>query len=942
MLSIIKRIVDPNEKNLHRYRGILQSIQSLEDEARALSDEDFPIQTDQLRQQIASEEKSLDDILPWAYALVREAARRTVGMRHFDVQLIAGIAMHEGKVVEQKTGEGKTLTATTALYLNALTGKGVHLVTVNDYLARRDAGWMGVIYDFLGVSTGVIISGTSYRFDAEYHDETGNDWRLSHLKPVPKKEAYGADITYGINSEFGFDYLRDNMSQNPDRLVQRNFYFVIVDEADSVLIDEARTPHIISAPYEQDVSRYYQYAAIIKRLDHSTDVVIDEKLKTAHLSEEGIQKVEQMLGLENIYEQDFETLFHIEAALKAESLFQKDNDYIVRDGEVIIVDEFTGRLLEGRRFSEGLHQAIEAKEGVSIKQESRTLATVSLQNYFRMYDKLAGMTGTAATEAEEFLKIYESEVVVVPTNRTMQRADEADEVYKTIEGKYNAIADEVAKEHKNGRPILIGTTSIDKNEYLSSLLRKRGVPHELLNAKNHEREAQIIAKAGEKGAVTVATNMAGRGVDIVLGGMQPVESELAKEEFTNADREWREKHDEVIALGGLYVIGTERHESRRIDNQLRGRSGRQGDPGRSKFYVSLEDDLMRIFGGEQITKLMNFFNLPEDQPLSHGMVSKSIESAQTKVEGFNFDMRKRLVEYDDVLNRQREILYRIRRTFLVQADEDQQAFESEVAEQFRETFTQMTTNYYSLRQLQKNQYPVDDEEEADADGSEPESERQNQSRTSVDQIVRDFGVLFPGDPPQLKELLEEDDQNRVIEYLMEYAQQRYQHRKTEVGDETWTKVVRSLLLSTLDKQWNKHLTAIDDLREGINLRGYAQLNPLVEYKNEAFRMFEELISGIAFEFTRRVMHVRLQKEDAQQSPTQSSGLDEANVQYHAASGVSASGNQQRKNTSVSYGSSSRPATISPTRRGTASTQKSASVQPGQRKKKLKRKKRNRK
>jgi preprotein translocase subunit SecA len=832
MLNIVKRLLDYNEKQLHKYRGIVAKINDFEDKARELDDADFPKETARMKEEIDGGKK-LDDLLPWAFALVREAARRSLGMRHFDVQLIAGIALHEGKIIEQKTGEGKTLTATTALYLNALTGKGAHLVTVNDYLARRDAGWMGYIFDFLGLTTAAMISERSFLFDREYAEEGNADFRLMRLKPASRKEAYEADITYGINSEFGFDYLRDNMAQAPDRMVQRGFQFAIVDEADSVLIDEARTPHIISAPYDEDTAKYYDYARIVKQLEKE-DYVLDEKLRTAHLNETGIEKVEKLLGVDNVYEKDFEALFHIEAALKAQVLFHNDKEYIVKDGEVVIVDEFTGRLLQGRRFSEGLHQAIEAKEGVTIKQESRTLATVSLQNYFRMYDKLAGMTGTAATEAEEFAKIYKAEVVTIPTHRGVQRIDRADEIYKTVDAKYNAVADEVARQHKAGRPVLIGTTSIDKNEKLSRLLEQRGIPHELLNAKNHEREAQIIARAGERGAVTVATNMAGRGVDIILGGMQPSDTELDENDFRKAQEEWQDKHDEVIRLGGLMVIGTERHESRRIDNQLRGRSGRQGDPGESLFYVSLEDDLMRIFGGEQISKLMDFFNLPEDQPLSHPMVSRAIEQAQVKVEGFNFDIRKHLVEYDDVLNKQREIIYSLRRKFMLLPEESPEKLQEVVYGRFSEVIAQLSAGYFALK-------------DTFTEGED-------------DTFVKDFEVLFPGQLPKLREMMLNDEgQEAIEEYLNARARETYQTKNDRIGAEIWTQVVRSLFLSTVDQFWTKHLTAIDDLREGINLRGYAQLDPLVEYKNEAYRLFEGLVTDINFEFSRRVLHVQVEQ-----------------------------------------------------------------------------------
>jgi preprotein translocase subunit SecA len=706
MFNIFKNFLDYNQKEVNRLQKKVDEINSLEDLARKLKDPDFKKETEKLKKQLSSGEKKLDEILPWAYALVREAARRVLGLRHFDEQFIAGIALHEGKIAEQKTGEGKTLSATAPLYLNALTGRGVHLVTVNDYLARRDAGWMGQVFSFMGVSVSAIISDASFIYDPEFVDSDSTDWRLRHLRPVSRKEAYEADITYGINSEFGFDYLRDNMAYSKEDLKQRGFHFAIIDEVDSVLIDEARTPHIISAPYDEDTSKYYDYARIAKGLDEK-DYIIDEKLRTVHLSEEGLLNIEKMLGIENIYEKDYDTLFHVEAALKAKVLFNNNKEYIVKDGEIIIVDEFTGRLLYGRRFSEGIHQAIEAKENVAIKRESRTLATVSLQNYFRMYEKLAGMTGTAATEAEEFAKIYKLEVITVPTHQQMVRRDHSDLIYRTEKGKFQALAEEIAKEHKIGRPVLVGTTSIEKNEQLSMLLKKKGIPHNLLNAKNHEKEAQIIADAGKFGAVTVATNMAGRGVDIVLGGETPSryevgseKAEAGKKEFEKEMEKWNKMHDEVISVGGLFVIGTERHESRRIDNQLRGRAGRQGDPGETRFFVSLEDDLMRIFGGEQISKLMTFFKIPEDQPLEHSMVSKAIEQAQTKVEGFNFDIRKHLVEYDDVLNKQREILYKLRRQILL-GEFDDDSLDGVVFKAFEGQITDLV-NFYGFTETEPN------------------------------------------------------------------------------------------------------------------------------------------------------------------------------------------------------------------------------------------------
>ena len=648
MVKILNRLLDSNERELKKLQPLVEEINSLEPEIQKLSDGQLQAKTPELRKRFNEADiKHLvfDKTLPTAFAVGREAIRRTVGERAFDVQLMAAIALHQGKVAEQKTGEGKTHAAALALYLNALTGENCHLVTVNDYLARRDTGWYGQALHFLGLSVGCICQEQkSYIYDPEYTDESQTDERLSHLRPVSRKEAYGADVTYGTNNEFGFDYLRDNMVVDTTQMVQRGHHFAIVDEVDSALIDEARTPLIISAPAEEAVAKYYDFARLAGKLVHKTDYVIDEKAKTVNLTEIGIRKVERMLGVDNLYEKDFETIHHIEAALKAKTLFAKDRDYIIKEGQIIIVDTFTGRLMFGRRYSEGLHQAIEAKENVPIQKESKTMAMISFQNYFRMYEKLAGMTGTAVTEAEEFAKIYGLEVIVIPTNKPMVRKDNSDVVYKTERAKFQAVVAEIEECQRRGQPVLVGTTSVEKNELLDKLLTRKGVAHEILNAKNHEREAQIISQAGRVGAVTVATNMAGRGVDIKLGG----------------DPAQAGEYEKVKEFGGLHVIGTERHESRRIDNQLRGRSGRQGDPGSSRFFVSLQDDLMRIFGGEQVANLMTRLGVDENVPIEARLVSKSIETSQKRVEGHNFDIRKQLVEYDDVMNRQREIVYRMR------------------------------------------------------------------------------------------------------------------------------------------------------------------------------------------------------------------------------------------------------------------------------------------
>lgn len=848
MFNIFKKFLDYNQKEVDRLKKRVAEINALEDKARVLKDDQFAKETEKLKNQIQSGEKTLDDVLPWGYALVREVSRRVLGERHFDEQLMAAVALHQGKVAEQKTGEGKTLSATAPLYLNALSGKGVHLVTVNDYLARRDTGWMGHIFHTLGMTSSAIISDKSYIFDPNYKDADVTDWRLANLKEISRKEAYQADITYGINSEYGFDYLRDNMAYSTEDTVQRGFHYAIIDEVDSVLIDEARTPHIISAPYDEDTSKYYQYAKIVENLKEAEDFVIDEKLRTSHMTDNGIITIEKMLNISNIYEKDFDTLFHVEAALKAKTLFKNNKDYIVKDGEVIIVDEFTGRLLTGRRFSEGLHQAIEAKENVSIKRESKTLATVSLQNYFRLYKKLAGMTGTAATEAEEFHKIYKLDVIVLPTHRQMVRGDKPDYIYKTENGKFKALVEEIAANYKVGRPILVGTTSIEKNEILGSLLKKKGIPHELLNAKNHEREATIIANAGKKGAVTVATNMAGRGVDIILGGETPnrYETEVKGQEstpiksgskvksniFDKKMLEWRKVHDEVVSVGGLYVIGTERHESRRIDNQLRGRSGRQGDPGETRFFVSLEDDLMRIFGGEQVSRLMTIFKIPEDQPLEHSMVSKALEQAQVKVEGFNFDIRKHLVEFDDVINKQREIIYGLRRKIILNArPETYEEFKTTVLDVFKEEIKNLVNVFVF-----------------------------GQPEPDLDKLSEEYAMIVALPKDKILKNLSLVEKEKITEFLEKQLEAIFDKKEKEFGKTLWIELIKGIFLSTIDKYWTENLTAIEDLREGINLRGYAQLDPLVEYKNEAFSMFEKLLSDIDYELTRRVLRVEMGRE----------------------------------------------------------------------------------
>ncbi len=850
MLNIFGKLFDSNEKEISKLSSLIEEINSLEQKVKKLKDADFPQKTKELKERVEDGEP-LENIMAQAFALVREASVRTLGLRHFDVQLMAAASLAFGKIAEQKTGEGKTLSATPALFLHALTGKSVHLVTVNDYLARRDAGWMGPIFNYLGMSVSSIISEQSFLFDPKFTNKEANDVRLLHLKEIERREAYEADVVYGINSEFGFDYLRDNMAQDKDSLVQRGFNFAVVDEVDSVLIDEARTPHIISAPDEEPTQKYYEYAKLVDKLSSDTDYKIDEKLRTAHLTDHGIGKVEKLYGLSNIYEKDFDTVYHLEAALKARTLFHKEKDYIVKDGEVILVDEFTGRLMIGRRLSEGLHQAIEAKEGVSVQRESKTLATVSLQNYFRMYERLAGMTGTAVTEAEEFHKIYKLDVVAIPTHRDMIRKDMGDAIYKTSRAKYSAVALEIEKAHKKGQPVLVGTTSIDKNEIVSELLKRKGIKHEVLNAKNHEREAEIIAKAGEKGAVTVATNMAGRGVDIILGGDTPKNTDGTDDKSSTAWSQWEKKHQEVLDLGGLYVIGTERHESRRIDNQLRGRSGRQGDPGLSQFFVGLDDDIMRLFGGDTISGLMTRFNMPEDVPLSHPLVSRAIEQAQVKVEGYNFDIRKHLVDYDDVLNKQREIIYQ-RRKSILETDEKSKDLRQDLIEKIHASISAIV-NMYS---------------ESFEDGKSPS-----------EKIAEQFATIIPFDENSVKQISTQLEQLKNLEektsFLVNISNDLYEKREKEMGEDVMRQLEKFVSLSVIDNLWVDHLDAIDNLRQGIGLRGYGQKDPLVEYKNEAYTMFEKLINAIDDEMVHRIYKIHVHQNPPVENPLNRPGVTQS-------------------------------------------------------------------
>jgi preprotein translocase subunit SecA len=769
LLNVLTKVFgSKNERELKRLQPLVERINAFEPEIQAMSDDQLRSQTPKLKARI-NQKESLDDILPEAFATVREASIRTLNMRHFDVQLIGGIVLHEGKIAEMKTGEGKTLVATLPAYLNALSGKGVHIVTVNDYLAKRDTEWMGHIYQFLGLSMGTIVHGLD---DAE------------------RKAAYAADITYGTNNEFGFDYLRDNMKFDHNSLVQPQLNFAIVDEVDSILIDEARTPLIISGPAEKSTDLYYQVNSLIPRLSGDQHYSIDEKARSATLTEEGVAKCEQLLKVDNLFDPRYiELLHHINQALKAHTLFKRDVDYIVKDGEVIIVDEFTGRLMPGRRYSEGLHQALEAKENVKIENENQTLATITFQNYFRMYDKLAGMTGTADTEAAEFKKIYDLDVMVIPTNMPMIRQESPDVIYKTRKEKFDAALNEIEELHTRGQPVLVGTISIDVSEELSKKLKKRGIKHSVLNAKNHEKEAEIIAMAGQAGAVTISTNMAGRGTDIVLG-------------------------EGVTDVGGLHIMGTERHESRRIDNQLRGRSGRQGDPGSSRFYLSLEDDLLRIFGGERITGIMEKLGMPDGEPIEHNMISRAIENAQARVEGHNFEIRKQLLEYDDVMNQQREVIYRQRREAL-----NGKSLKTSIVEMIREKADEI----------------------ADVFADEKASPEEWDLKSIRDAVFKQFNFrLNAFDENTLQHL----DRDILADVIFEAASKIYDQRETAVGAEDFRQLERVVMLQTVDNLWKDHLLSMDHLKEGIGLRGYAQQNPLIVYKKEGYEMFHDMISRV--------------------------------------------------------------------------------------------------
>lgn len=783
---------DPQARVLKRLQKRVKAINDLADKYKKMSDSELKKQTNVLKKRLEDKKTTLDDILPDAFALVREASDRSLGMRHFDVQLIGGMALHEGNVAEMKTGEGKTLVATLPTYLNALTGKGVHVVTVNDYLAQRDTGWMGQLYDYLGLSVGVIINDASFLYDAEYDNEDHDDPRLKRLRPATRKEAYAADITYGTNNEFGFDYLRDNMVNEVDLLRQRELNFAIVDEVDSILIDEARTPLIISAPAAESPESYLQFAKVAEKLKPE-DYVLDEKRRSVALSDKGVEKVQQLLGIKNLYSPDYvRMVYHMDQALRAQTLFKRDKDYVVNNkGEVVIVDEFTGRLMQGRRYNEGLHQAIEAKERVDVLQESMTLATVSFQNYFRLYDKLSGMTGTAFTEAEEFQQIYGLDVIQIPPNKPVIRKDKTDLIFKTEAGKIKALVKEVAEHQKAGRPVLIGSASIAKNELISAALKKANIPHELLNAKNNEREAAIVEKAGEKGAVTLATNIAGRGTDIKLG-------------------------EGVKELGGLVVIGSERHEARRIDNQLRGRGGRQGDPGITQFYVSTEDDLMRIFQGERIAKLMDRLGVEEDMPIQNKAVSKTLEAAQKRVEGYNFDTRKNVVQYDNVINRHRRAVYTIRREIL-----EGENIKPEIDKLLEVKLKELTIV--------------------------PSKNNPN--------YVQEFEITFPLKESEIKKIGEEKKDKLRLEQAKKAVEALYAKKEKELGETTMRAVEREVYLQVLDTLWMQHLENMQHLREGIHWRSVGQRDPLVEYRQESQKLFDSLQMTLRNEVLKAIMHV---------------------------------------------------------------------------------------
>ncbi len=875
MFGLLNKIVgDSNEKAVKALRPAVEEINSLEDEMKSLSDEELRALTPEFKSRLESGE-SLDELLPEAFAAVREASRRVLGMRHFDVQLIGGMALHQGKIAEMRTGEGKTLVATLPAYLNALTGEGVHVVTVNDYLAKRDASWMGAIYFALGLRVGCLETGASFVYDPERaleqrkereaaeaeangevvepeedRDEDGAfafaDVAGAHMFETSKREAYKADILYGTNNELGFDYLRDNMVDQKERMVQQQLAYAIVDEVDNILIDEARTPLIISGPARESGQEYRRFSQVARQLRRDRDFEIDDAKKTIAMTEDGIERVEKALNVDNLYSPENQALSHfVENSIRAEHMYLRDVQYVVRGNEVVIVDEHTGRLMEGRRYSDGLHQAIEAKEGVEVQRESITYATITLQNYFRMYKKLAGMTGTAVTEAEEFFKIYKLEVLSVPTNRDVQRDDMRDQIYMNEDAKWRNVANRIEELSRADRPVLVGTTSIEKSEHLAELLRQRNLHFNVLNAKQHEREAEVIAQAGRPGAITVSTNMAGRGTDIILGG-NPEALDLTEEQ-------WEEDHQKVLDAGGLFVLGTERHESRRIDNQLRGRAGRQGDPGATQFYLSTEDDIIRWFGGDRIRGIMNAFKWDEDEAIENRVISRTVESAQSKVEGQHFEIRKTLVDYDDVLNTQRDVIYKLRRQVLE-------------GEGLRETIFG-----YVERELTAitEQYLSGDQENWDVPG-----------------FQRELNNVFP-----IPEIFDEEDEvyeyerDEIIDQLVEYADKLYDRREVEFGEDMMRKLERAIMLQAVDRLWVEHLTTMDGMRQGIGLQAAGQRDPLVQYKIQGFEMFQDLVTRIESNISRQIFRAAL----AQQPPPQPQNIRAAKPQAAGVPSANGSG-----------------------------------------------------
>ena len=890
MLKLFSRLVDSNEREVRKLEPFVERANELEPEFTALTDDELRAKTAEFRARLADalgdiltpieeregelesvltgdeagrarEERkaqakrelelvntALDDLLPDAFAAVRVAMQRALGKRHYDVQLLGGIVLHRGAIAEMKTGEGKTFVAPLAAYLNALVGRGVHVVTVNDYLAKRDAQWIGQVFHRLGMSVGSIQHDAAFVFDPDFPQ---TDERLRNLRPVSRRDAYAADVTYGTNNEFGFDFLRDNLVVDLANRVQRGHWYAIVDEVDNILIDEARTPLIISGQAEESADKYIQFSRLTPRLKAEEDYILDEKHKQVAITEAGTEKMEAWLGVENLFDNDFSMARHLEQALKAEVLYHRDRDYVVKDGEVVIVDEFTGRLMPGRRWSEGLHQAVEAKEGVKVQNESRTLATITFQNYFRLYAKLAGMTGTAETEAEEFAKIYNLEVVAIPTNRPMVRGDFADLIYASQQGKWNAVVDEIAEEHERGRPVLVGTISVEVSEMLGQMLKRRGIKHSVLNAKFHEKEAEIVAQAGRSGAVTIATNMAGRGTDILLGGSPEVLAtemlhkrgisviEATPEQYADAlaeaERVTEEDREKVVAAGGLHIVGTERHEARRIDNQLRGRAGRQGDPGSSRFYLSLQDDLMRRFANDRVQGIMKTLGFNDETALESKMVSRTIEGAQTRVEGYNFDIRKHVVEYDDVINRQRETIYAERDRILRRAE-----LSETILAMVEDELTALVTEHTAP------EFPTDWNREG--------------LKTQV------AGMLPNVTAADLAPIDELADPVAISDHLGELAEQRYAAKKAEIGEEGLAVLERLVLLRVIDTLWVDHLTAIDDMRRGIGLRAYSQRDPLNEFKIEAYRMFDELKSMIRRDVARTIFRVTLVREPQPAQP----------------------------------------------------------------------------